>query len=236
MKRRSAPRARRRQRRWPKILGGLAAALALAPIVPVAVYRFAPVPVTPLMVIRAAEGYGLEKDWISLDAMSPDLVRAVIAAEDTRFCHHRGFDWNAIEDAAERNRKGRRLRGASTITMQTAKNVLLWPGRSWLRKGIEAYLTVWIETLWPKARIVEVYLNVAEWGPGVYGAEAAARHWFGLPAHRLGSRQAALLAAALPSPLASNPARPSDYLADRAGTIRARMSGVALGAHAVCPP
>jgi monofunctional biosynthetic peptidoglycan transglycosylase len=162
-------------------------------------------------------------------------VRAVVAAEDMRFCDHWGFDWGEIKDAAARNRKGQRVRGASTITMQTAKNLFLWPARSWLRKGFEAYLTVWIEVLWPKARVIEVYLNIVEWGPGIYGAEAAARYWFDISARSLSPHQAALLAASLPSPLYSTPAWPSDYLWSRAATILSRMGDTHLDRVTVCP-
>ena len=131
------------------------------------------------MLLRAAQGYGMTKTWRPLDEISPNLVRAVIAGEDARFCQHHGFDREAIEAAWERYRRGGgRLVGASTISMQTAKNVFLWPGRDWLRKGLEAWFTVWIELFWSKRRIVEVYLNVVELGPGIYGAEAAARALF----------------------------------------------------------
>ena len=125
----------------------------------VVVYRFLPVPITPLMVIRLVEGEGLHKDWVAYDGISPQVFQAVIAAEDTRFCQHRGFDLRAIEDAFRKNRKGRRLVGASTITMQTAKNLFLWPGRDYLRKGLEAYFTVLLELFWDKHRILEVYVN-----------------------------------------------------------------------------
>ena len=152
----------------------------------VALYRVVPPPATPLMLLRAAQGYGMTKTWRPLDEISPNLVRAVIAGEDARFCQHHGFDWEAIEAAWERyERGGGRLVGASTISMQTAKNLFLWPGRDWLRKGLEAWFTAWIELFWSKRRIIEVYLNVVEWGPGIYGAEAAARHYFGKPAASL---------------------------------------------------
>ena len=131
------------------------------------------------MLLRRVEGYGIHKSWSSFDHLSANLVRAVIASEDTRFCSHHGFDWNAIEVAWNRyQRKRGRLLGASTISMQTAKNVFLWPGRDWVRKGFEAYFTVLIELAWSKQRIMEIYLDVVEWGPGIYGAEAAAEHYF----------------------------------------------------------
>ena len=174
----------------------------IASIVLVALYRVVPPPATPLMLIRAAQGYGMTKTWRPLEKISPNLVRAVIAGEDARFCQHHGFDWEAIEAAWERYRRGSgRLFGASTISMQTAKNLFLWPGRDWLRKGLEAWFTAWIELAWSKRRIIEVYLNIVEWDSGLYGAEAAARHYFGKPAAALSVQEAARLASVLPDPL-----------------------------------
>jgi monofunctional biosynthetic peptidoglycan transglycosylase len=154
-------------------------------------------------------------------------MHAVMTAEDQGFCLHHGFDWGAIEKAQDFNEEHQRTRGASTISMQTAKNAFLWPSRSWTRKGVEAYFTVLMELFWPKQRIMEVYLNVAEWGEGVFGAEAAAQHYFGKPAVQLTRRESALLAASLPTPLRSNPARPSGYLRGRATVIQLRMNGIA---------
>jgi monofunctional biosynthetic peptidoglycan transglycosylase len=148
--------------------------LLLAPVALFAVYRFVPPPGTPLMLIRLAQGEGLEKRWKPLDEIAPSLAHSVIAAEDNLFCRHGGFDWKQVQAALDEWEEGGRLRGASTITMQTAKNLLLWPGQSWLRKGVEAYLAAWLELLWPKRRILEVYLNVAEWGPGVSATSATA--------------------------------------------------------------
>jgi monofunctional biosynthetic peptidoglycan transglycosylase len=193
-------------------------------------------PLTPLVVIRAVESLAagrlpaFDRTWVDLDAVSPGLVRAVIAAEDERFLTHHGLDLDAIWRAREWNaRHPRRIpRGASTITMQSARNVFLWPGRSWVRKGLEAYLAVLMEVLWGKRRILEVYLNVIEWGDGIYGADAAARRYFGVPAARLTPRQAALLAAALPHPLRSDPAAPSPYLRARATAIERRARRVDL--------
>src|SRR5262245_44482057 len=165
----------------------LAAVLLLfvGPIVVVAIYRFAPPPITYLMVQRAFEGRGFDRRWVPLRQISPHLVRAMIAAEDARFCEHHGFDFGAIEKAMAANEAGRKLRGGSTISQQTAKNVFLWPQRDWLRKGLEAWFTVLIEVGWGKQRILEVYLNSIEWGPGVYGAEAAAQRNFGVHARDL---------------------------------------------------
>jgi monofunctional biosynthetic peptidoglycan transglycosylase len=168
----------------------------------VALYRVLPPPGTPLMLIRLVEGYRIDKSWRSLDEISPHLIRAAMAGEDARFCRHHGFDWGAVATAWDRYQSGHgRLFGASTISMQTAKNVFLWPGRDWLRKGFEAWFTALIELAWGKRRIMEIYLNVAEWGPGVYGAEAAARHYFHKPADALNPEEAVRLAAALPDPL-----------------------------------
>jgi monofunctional glycosyltransferase len=195
----------------------------LAPPVLLLIYRFLPVPITPLMVIRLIEGEGLDRTWVPLAAIAPALPRAVVAAEDNRFCEHFGFDWQALEGQIDALLAGERVRGASTITMQTAKNLFLWPGRDLVRKALEAWLTPQVELLLPKRRIVEVYLNVAEFGPGIYGAEAAARAYFGKPARDLSAREAALLAAILPSPRDWSPARPTPYIQGRARTIRTRI-------------
>lgn len=206
-------------------LWGLAAALLL-PAVVVLAYRFVPVPATPLMVIRSVEGHGWSRDWVPLDRISPHLVRAVIAAEDQRFCAHWGFDAVEMRRAVDDWREGGRLRGASTITQQTAKNLFLWPRSDWLRKALEVYPTLLIEVLWPKRRIVEVYLNIVEFGPGLYGAEAASRALFGRGAAALTPVQASLLAAVLPNPLGRDAARPDAFLNARAARIRGFMSGV----------
>ena len=175
----------------------------------VTLFREVPPPATPLMLLRAAQGHGIAKSWRGLDRISPFLLKAVIAGEDQKFCLHRGFDGEAIEAAWERYQSGRgRLYGASTISMQTAKNVFLWPGRDWLRKGLEAYFTVLIEAAWGKQRIIEVYLNVVEWGPGIYGAEAASEHYFKKPAAELSPYEAVRLAAVLPDPLDRSASRP----------------------------
>jgi monofunctional biosynthetic peptidoglycan transglycosylase len=195
----------------------------LVPPALLVVYRFLPVPITPLMVIRLVEGEGLHKAWVPLEAIAPALPQAVVAAEDNRFCQHFGFDWPELEGQIDALLAGERARGASTITMQTAKNLFLWPGRDLMRKALEAWLTPQIELLWPKRRIVEVYLNIAEFGPGIYGAEAAARAYFGKSASGLGTREAAVLAAVLPNPRSWSPVRPTEYLQGRARTIRTRI-------------
>lgn len=201
----------------------------------VLLYRVVPPPATPLMLIRAAQGYGMTKTWRPLAEISPSLVRAVIAGEDARFCQHRGFDWDAIDAAWQRYESGRgRLVGASTISMQTAKNLFLWPGRDWPRKALEAWFTVWIETFWSKRRIIEMYLNIVEWGPGLYGAEAAARHYFGKPAALLTSIEAARLAAVVPDPLDRSARNPGPATRRHTAFILGEMPLVAVRAPLPC--
>jgi monofunctional biosynthetic peptidoglycan transglycosylase len=201
----------------------------------VALYRYVPPPGTPLMLLRRVEGYGIHKSWSSFDHLSANLVRAVIASEDTRFCSHHGFDWNAIEVAWNRyQRKRGRLLGASTISMQTAKNVFLWPGRDWVRKGFEAYFTVLIELAWSKQRIMEIYLNVVEWGPGIYGVEAAAEHYFHKTAAALSVSEAVRLAAVLPNPLEWSPLRPTRRILARTAAINSNMPGVSAALSPLC--
>ena len=226
--------------RW---LGRLVALGVLASLLAVLACRFVDPPITPLVLIRAGqalaagEAPGFSRSWRDLDALSPVLARAVIAAEDDAFFTHHGLDLGAIRRAREWNERHpqRPPRGASTITMQTARNVFLWPGRSYVRKGLEAWLAVLMELVWGKRRILEVYLNVIEWGEGVYGAEAASREYFGVPAAHLSPRQAALLAAALPHPLRSNPSAPSRYLSARAAVIERRAARVDLRAMGRLP-
>lgn len=197
----------------------------------VLIYRIVPPPGTPLMLIRWVEdGTAPAQDW-QPDKVFPDhLKRAVIAAEDARFCLHRGFDWKAIEQAWDRNQSGKKLRGGSTISMQTAKNIFLWHGEArwarWLRKGFEAYFTLLIEYGWGKDRILEIYLNVAEWGPGIYGASAASNYYFKKPVNKITRHEAALLAAVLPNPRRFNAGAPSGYVLSRANTIQARMNDI----------
>jgi monofunctional glycosyltransferase len=197
-------------------------------------YRFINPPVTPIMIIRVfqqafnGEKMRLSREWVSLDKISPQLQLAVVASEDNRFLEHHGFDFKAIEKARDYNerKKGKNIRGASTISQQTAKNVFLWPQRSWVRKGLEAYFTVLIEFIWTKKRIMEVYLNVAEMGNGIYGAEKAARFYFNKPATELSPHEAALLAAILPNPLKWNPAKPTGYLISRQQWILWNMGNI----------
>jgi monofunctional biosynthetic peptidoglycan transglycosylase len=182
-------------------------------------------PVTPLMVKRAfikktdGKKVGIHKDWVSYKEISPHMIKAVVASEDNRFTDHFGIDIQAVHKAVSYNKRHRRKRGASTITQQVAKNVFLWPARTWIRKGFELYFTVLIETVWSKKRIMVVYLNVMETGNGIYGVEAAARKYFKKPASKLTRGEAALIAATLPNPRVRNPARPSAYLLRRQGKI-----------------
>jgi monofunctional glycosyltransferase len=166
----------------------------------VALYRVVPPPFTFTMAGDALAGRGVTKDWMSLDAMDPDMARAAIAGEDGRFCSHSGFDWRGIASAAANNMKGGRIRGGSTISQQTAKNAFLWQGGGYFRKALEAWFTVLIETIWGKRRIMEVYLNIAETGIGTYGANAGAQRYFGHDASRLTPTEAGRIAAVLPLP------------------------------------
>lgn len=211
-------------------------ALVLAPPVLTVLYAFVPVPATPLMVLRLFQGYGWHRTWVPLGQISPAVPRSVIAAEDNLFCSHDGVDWKAWNTAYARWQAGRRSKGASTISMQTAKNLFLWPGRSPVRKALEIPLTYLLEGLMGKPRILEIYLNVAEWGPGVYGIEAAARHHFKTSAKRLTPQQAALLAAILPNPLHWSARNPGPYVRQRAYLIQRRS--YQLGPMLLCaqPP
>ncbi len=197
--------------------------MALLPTALILVYRFVPPPLTPLMLVRLVEGEGLDKSWQPLERISHYLPQAVIASEDNRFCRHWGFDWKELGGQIDRAMAGKSARGASTISMQVAKNVLLWPGRDVLRKLLEVPLTPQLELLWGKRRIMEVYLNVAETGPGMYGAEAAARGYFAKPASELTRHEAALIAAVLPNPLLWSPRRPTAYIRGRARVIERRV-------------
>jgi monofunctional biosynthetic peptidoglycan transglycosylase len=213
--------------------------LILAVVFPVGwtvLYRFVPPPTTYLMLQRAAlDRESHDYRWRSLDRISPHLVRAVIASEDARFCSHQGFDVDAIQGALKNNeRRPNRMRGGSTISQQTAKNAFLWPQRSYVRKAVEAYFTLLIETLWNKRRIMETYLNIVEWGPGVYGAQAAARHWFGKDADKLTQLEAARLAAILPSPRRYRAAAPGPYVRGRTRAIQARMGVIQRDGYAAC--
>jgi monofunctional biosynthetic peptidoglycan transglycosylase len=208
--------------------------LCFLPIGGVLVHALIPPPMTILMAQQALAGHGLDYRWRGLNDISPNLVYSAIAAEDARFCSHRGFDMEAIQKALQTNAEGGRVRGGSTISQQTAKNVFLWPSRDWIRKGLEAGYTVLIETVWGKRREMEVYLNVAEWAPGVYGAEAASRHWFDKSARDLTPREAARLAAILPSPRRYDASRPGPYVRRRAARSQASANVVRNEGLASC--
>jgi len=196
----------------------------------VVIFRFVPVPVTPLMLIRCGEQMfssdqlRLKHDWVSIDEISKNLPLAVVCSEDQNFMNHSGFDMEAIQRSVDAVKKGaKRVRGASTISQQTAKNVFLWPGRSWIRKGFEVYFTVLIEFVWSKERIMEVYLNSIEMGNGIYGAEAAAKFYWHTSAKNLSRTQAAALAAILPNPREYSANPPGPYVQERIGWIVDQM-------------
>lgn len=197
--------------------------IILSPVIGAVAYRFVPPPGTWTMLQRKMSGDVIIHPWTPLRKISLHLVRAVIAAEDSRFCEHQGIDVDAVEKAIENNKNGKKRRGGSTITQQTAKNVFLWQGGGWVRKGFETYFTVVAERIWGKRRTMELYLNVAEWGNGYFGAEAAARGRFAKSAADLTKQEAALLAAVLPSPNKWRAVNPGPYVRARAATIRKRM-------------
>lgn len=194
--------------------------------------RFIPVLVTPLMLIRSVEAIAdgekpkIVKKWVPIEDISQNMIQAVVASEDNLFMEHNGFSLKDIEKAIEHNKKGKRIRGGSTISQQTAKNVFLWPQRSWVRKGLEAYFTILIEFFWSKERIMEVYLNVIETGDGIYGVQAAAQTYFKKDAKNLTKSQSALIAVCLPNPRRFNPAKPSPYINRRKNQIVSLMGKI----------
>ncbi len=216
------PRTRSR-RRWLRRILWTLLILFLAPHLLLLAYRFGPPPITPLMVQRLFQGYGLHKTWVPLDQIAVYLPRSAISAEDNRFCSHHGVDWEEMNQVIAQYRAGEHTRGASTITMQTVKNLILWQGRDVLRKGLEIYFAEYLELIWPKTRIMEVYLNIVEWGPGIYGAEAASQRYFNHGAAQLTPAQASLLAAVLPNPREWSAGRPGPYVSERSSIIRARV-------------
>lgn len=196
--------------------------------------KWIPIPYTPLMAIRAIENKSagkemiLSHDWVPIEEISPNIQKAVIASEDGTFLTHYGFDFSAIQKAVKNNSKGKRLKGGSTISQQTAKNIFLWQGRSYLRKGLEAYFTILIEIFWSKERIMEVYLNSIEMGDGVYGIEAASKHWYRKSANNLTKFEAAGIAAILPNPRKYKATNSSSYIERRKGRIVKHMRYVKL--------
>lgn len=210
-----------RRKRWVRAFYlGIAGAVGL-PILIVLPWRWLEPPASALMMRAQAEGVEVDQRWVPWEAISPHLPIAVVASEDQKFPEHRGFDTESIRSALEE--EGSKGRGASTISQQVVKNLFLWSGRSWTRKGLEAYLTVFVEVLWPKQRILEIYLNIAEFGTGIFGAEAAAEGFFNKPASQLSAREAALMVAVLPSPKRMSPGRPSPYVEERADWILRQM-------------
>ncbi len=213
-----------------KFLLKLLVGFLIISIASVILFKWVPVPITPLMLIRCVEqksdgkSLTLKHNWVSLDKISPKLQLAVVCSEDQNYLKHFGFDWGAIQKAIKANEEGKKLRGGSTISQQTAKNVFLWSSRSYLRKGLEAYFTLLIEIFWSKERIMEVYLNSIEMGNGVYGAEAAAQFWFKKTALKLNKDESAAITAILPNPLkyVANP--PSAYIAKRKVWVKQQMS------------
>ena len=206
------------------------AAMAVAVALIVA-YRFVNPPASTLMLQQRAAGTKLTHTWVPLSRISPQLIRAVIMSEDASFCRHHGVDLGELKAAIARAQDGI-ARGGSTISMQTAKNLFLWPSKSYVRKAIEIPLTLTMEALWPKARMLEIYLNIVEWGPGIFGAEAAARYHFGISAAQVTEREAALLAVTLPAPLIRRPGQPSALLSKMASTIESRARSTTR--HTAC--
>lgn len=217
---------------WFRLSKALLLAIICYYVAIVAAYRFINPPASNWMLIDAISGHSIRQDWVPINEISPQVVRAVVASEDARFCEHWGVDWGEVYTAIRRA-DGRGPRGASTITMQTAKNLFLWPGRSYVRKAIELPITYLIELLWSKQRILEVYLNVAEWGPGIYGIEAASMHHFGVGAHQINRTQASLLAATLPSPVRRRAGKPGRTTLKHASRVRKRMPGAVARTHCV---
>jgi monofunctional biosynthetic peptidoglycan transglycosylase len=216
----------RRKRGLIRRLFRLIVYLVLASIALVIVYRFVPPPITITQAGDLIEGNGLARNWVPLSRIDPQMAQAVIAAEDGRFCEHHGFDFRAIEEAAKRNARGRKLRGGSTVSQQVAKNVFLWQGRSWIRKGLEAWFTVLIEAIWGKRRIMEMYLNEVETGIGTYGVDAAAQRYYHHGADRLTTREASQIAAVLPLPKKRPAISPTGYVARYGRRIAMRVGVV----------
>jgi monofunctional biosynthetic peptidoglycan transglycosylase len=216
-----------------RMVYGLAFVIAW-PVVMTLVYTAVPPPFSNLMILRLFAGNGIHKDWVSLNEMSPHLAKAVITAEDARYCEHNGVDWvefrGVVDDVI--NDDEAPVRGASTISMQTAKNLFLWDGRSFVRKGLEIPIAYWMDLVLTKRRMLEIYLNIVEWAPGVYGAEAASQFHFRKPAAKLTKREAALLAAVLPNPIKRKAGKPSKRVSSIANRIMSRMNG--MGSYLAC--
>ena len=219
---------------WQRRLVYALAFIIAWPIVMTLVYTAVPPPFSNLMILRLFTGNGIHKDWVSLNEMSPQLPNAVITSEDARFCDHNGVDWvefqGVVDDVFDDDEGP--IRGASTISMQTAKNLFLWDGRSFIRKGLEIPMAYWMDLVLSKRRMIEIYLNIVEWAPGVYGAEAASQFHFRKPAAKLTKREAALLAAVLPNPIKRKAGKPSKHVSFIANRIMSRMNG--MGSYLAC--
>jgi monofunctional glycosyltransferase len=237
----SGERTRKRTRRHPKHpwlrrLARLVLFVAALVLLSIVVFRFVNPPITPVMLVEKLKGNTLRRDWVPLQDISPQLPMAVIASEDGRFCSHWGVDWGAVREAVKEGGGLDGLRGASTIPMQTAKNIYMWNGRSFVRKALEVPLAYVMSALWPKQRMMEVYLNVAQFGPGIFGAEAASRYYFHKSAAELTRHEAVLLAAALPNPRFRNPARQSRRALIVARAVERRMPIMAQRSGCALPP
>lgn len=226
----------KRRHPWLKRIGLVVLLIMAGLLLSIVAFRFINPPVTPVMVAEKLKGTTLKHRWVPLEAMARDLPLAVIASEDGRFCVHWGVDWGAVKDAVEEaKRRHRSFRGASTITMQTAKNLYMFTDRSYVRKVLEVPLAYLLTLFWPKQRVIEVYLNIAQWGPGIFGAEAASQNYFHKSAAELTRREALLLAAALPNPLLRNPAKPSPRMVRIAKSVERRMPILAARSACVAP-
>lgn len=220
--------------RFGFLIGRVILYLLVGSLLWVVAYSFIPPPITATMLGDVFAGRGLSKDWMSIDEIDPVMARAVIAAEDAKFCSHSGFDREAIEKAIKNNARGRRIRGGSTISQQTAKNAFLWQGGGFFRKGLEAYFTLLIENIWGKRRIMEVYLNIAETGIGTYGVNAGSQRYFGHDASEMTSVEAARIAAILPLPKKRDAAAPKGYTRRYGNRIKARTGVVKRDALDAC--
>ncbi|MCJ7526575.1 MAG: monofunctional biosynthetic peptidoglycan transglycosylase [Methyloceanibacter sp.] len=233
---RTRKRSRRRHRHpWLRRAARFLIFLAAIVLFSIVVFRFVNPPITPVMLVEKLKGNTLRRDWVPLEDISPQLPLAVIASEDGRFCVHWGVDWGAVRDAVKEGGGLGAFRGASTIPMQTAKNLYLWNGRSYVRKALEMPLAYVMSFIWPKQRMIEVYLNVAQFGPGIFGAEAASRYYFHKPAADLTRHEAVLLAVALPNPRWRNPAKPSRHMLLVARAVERRMPVIGQRAGCVLP-
>lgn len=234
MKRMVSRRKRTPVYRFGFFIGRTILYLLVASLLWVVAYRIIPPPITATMLGDVFAGRGLSKDWMAIDTIDPVMARAVIAAEDAKFCSHGGFDREAIEKAMKNNARGRRIRGGSTISQQTAKNAFLWQGGGFFRKGLEAYFTLLIENIWGKRRIMEVYLNIAETGIGTYGVNAGSQRYFGHDASEMTSVEAARIAAILPLPKKRDAAAPKGYTRRYGNRIKARTGVVKRDALDAC--